>query len=427
MGQLNATGNSESYRAGDASTYISNGQNTFDPPYVIILSGHAGAGKDTLRRSSGAHFSEKEFPHRMVPNYKSRDPRSTEVAGVDFLPITSQSHYERLVKLGKIVAPYKHLNRLYGISGEFQEALRQGESPIMITDPDGLYNLSQYARTVNLQNLIVSILLHTGIREADRRLIARAQSPLSAEEIEEINARRRGLPREFELYRGKEDMFRYVFKNDGGQGEQESIDRLVNRASELIRLEPKLGANSPADFREAYVNHVVEKLFNTSLADLTGSTSQGILLSIPQSSVDALADDYKLNPRSFDDIRRQPIIAAVDGHGILSLYFHALQSNEEKAHLISLIERSVGLTSQYRNMEIEFRKESKPTLKETVDRNGDYLDFAVSFSAYDPMRAPQLNSRIHTIAFEGAMTHGEPKIGPVSRDTAKRIIEGNGS
>ena len=124
---------------------------------------------------------------------------------------------------------------------------------------------------------------------------------------------------------------------------------------------------------------------------------------------------------------RQPIVAAVNGYGILSLYIMGNQGSEtEKGYLVDLIERAVKLTPQYRNRGVNFKKITGETLKESVDGNGDFLDFAVSFSAYDPMKVPKRESGVHTIAFEGILSLGNPKIESVSLERARKIIEGNG-
>ncbi len=403
-------------------------QPSFEPPYLIPILGHAGAGKDTFKKWLGARFSEAGFRHRLVINFKERDSRSTETEGFDYERILSEAHGQKLVRDGRIIVPYKHDGRRYGLSDKIVEAVNRNESAVMITEPDGLYSLSQYAQ-YNLQNMIISILLHTDINEADRRLVARARSPLKGQEIRDINIHREGLPREFELYRSIEDMCRYVLRNDtiNGQDEHTSVRYLVQRAAELVNLEKELRAPTTTDFRESYANLVVKRLFGTSLEDLVASATQGLELIIPQDAIDSFAADNKLDPKTFESITRQPIVAVVDGYGILSLYVKVNQGGEqEKKYWVDLIRRAVQLTPQYTNPEILLTKKSEQTLKESTDANGDYLDFAISFSAYDPMKAPPRESRIHTIAFEGVLSSGTPRIEPVSIDKAKKIIEGNG-
>ena len=410
---------------------VNNHQPSFEPPYMIPILGHAGAGKDTFKKWLGTSFVESRFRHRSVINYKEREPRSIETPGVDYYPIVSERQRQGLVRKGHIIVPYKHDGRLYGLSSTSVATLERGESSLMITEPDGLYNLNQYVSSEHIKNMIIPILLHTNIDEADRRLVARAVSPLKVQEVRGINAHREGLPREFDLYRSIEDMCRYVFRNDtiSGQDEYLSVRHLVQRAAELIELERELRAPTTTDFREAIANLVVQRLFKTSLEDLVGSATQCLELKIPQDAIDSFAADNRLDPKTFENITRQPIVAVVDGYGILSLYVKANQGSEqEKKYWVDLIQRSVQLAPQYKNLDIVLKKTSEQTLKESTDANGDYLDFAISFSAYDPMKAPPRESRIHTIAFEGVLSSsGSPRIEPVSVEKARKIIEGNGS
>jgi len=95
-------------RATDATTPPVAGQGyhtNFEPPYLVTILGHAGAGKDTFKKALGTRFTEQGVPHRLVINYKERDPRSTEVTGVDYYQIASETHSQRLVRDGRIIVP----------------------------------------------------------------------------------------------------------------------------------------------------------------------------------------------------------------------------------------------------------------------------------------------------------------------------------
>jgi hypothetical protein len=245
------------------------------------------------------------------------------------------------------------------------------------------------------------------------------------------------VAREFELYRTHEELFRHVFRNDNVDPSSlaQRMQHLAARAMQVIDLEDKLNAATATDFREAYVAHAVKTLFGTSIDDLLGSIGQGVVLEMPQDNLAPYAAERKLDPATVGNETRKRVLHATNHYGILTLYLEQTLDERQKRQLIDTIERTIGLNHQQMQPQLNFGKHSKYTLTELKDGNGDLFDFIISFSPYDPMTVPRMDSRVHTLAFasltqshagEGTTKLSIP-IEPVSIEDAKKFVEGNGS
>ena len=102
-------------------------------------------------------------------------------------------------------------------------------------------------------------------------------------------------------------------------------------------------------------------------------------------------------------------------------------SMKNKKYLIDLIAEISGLEHQYRQRDFSpsnFSNTSRLGLKNMV---GNVSEPLISFSSYDPMITPPLESRIHTLIFEGLFYSKRPSIvSAVDYKDAHRFIEGNG-
>ena len=419
---------------------------TTETPYIITVSGHFSAGKDSFVTALMAQSSSRNLLVRKVVNYKSREPRGSEVAGADYIRIYNPQQYQKLIRDGKIVVPYLHDDKKYGLSSEFLEALKKGESPLMITDADGLTNLAQYLRTNTIPNGLLSFMLHTNRAEAERRMLQRSGEAMSRGDEVDIRSHQKMTAREFEIYRTHEELFRHIFRNDNVDTNNvpSRMQHLAGRAAQIIDLEGRLNSPTALDFREAYVDYAINKLFATPRSDLIGSINQGVVLEIPQDLLQAYAAERKLDPEIVRTETRKRVLHTTTHYGILTLYLEQTMDERQKRQLADLIGRAVGLNYQYLQPELNFGKNSKYTLTELKDGNGDLFDFIVSFSPYDPMVVPALDSRVHTIAFTSltqpphkdgirrildAVGSSKPliPIEPVSMDDARKFIEGNGN
>lgn len=415
----------------DQPNYTKRAEPAIKDPYIVTVSGHFCAGKNMFYQELRAQLNTQGIPIVGLINWKSRVPRATEVVGVDYKLIESPEHYQRLIESGEIVVPYTHDNRLYGLSKECMDAFKSGRTPLMITDEDGLVKLIEYLSTSGIPpNSLLSFMLHTPEQDAIARLFERVGRRPTQDELKGMQAHLRGYLDEFNRYRAHEELFRHVLKNNTVEDitKEERLHHLGTRARQIIELEGILNAPTAEEYRLRYVDWVVKKFFGTSTSDLIGSISQGIQLPISDEVVKRYASGYGLAISAVREAAKKKIIGTSNYYGILSVYLEPSTTDEQKRILVNLIEETIGLTSQHRKAQAEFTRQSPLTLKQVSESDrGNYTDFLISFSPYDPMRTPRLEARLHTLAFESVLLTKPPHIEPVPRITAKKFIEGNGN
>ncbi len=394
--------------------------------YLITTSGHFSAGKTEFEKNLRMQMAASGSPVVGVINYKSRGPRATELQGIDYMPIESEKDFRRLIQEGKIVVPYTHDNHRYGLSSEFAEALEKKNIPIMITDALGLVNLIGYLKNSGIPNKLISFMLHTSKSDARERLFVRAGAYLGREEIEGIRTHMETLEDEFEVYKNHEGLFRHVFRNNtvDGVSKEERIQHLTSRGMDILNLERRLNKETAEEFREAYVEHVVNRLFSVSTASLLNSTGQGVYIDVPKEVLQRYSHEQRIDLSAVEKAVRKEVLHAAKAYGILTLYLSPTMQEQDKKILTEVIQKAVKLTPQYTQLEIMATKTSDYSLKQMEDDS--FTDFISSFSPYDPMKTPSIDSRLHTITFENLLLGTSPIVEAVPFEQAKKIIEGNG-
>ncbi len=185
---------------------------------LVILSGVAGAGKDTIK---------KELLKRMdkittLPSYTDRPPRATDVAGGTYNFVTS-SEFERMIQDGELYEYSVHHNHYYGTSKKLlNEKIKSGKIIVKDIDVNGTEDL------VNLLKndiKIVTIFLRVPKHELKQRLENRADKP-SPKEIE-LRLNR------FDYEESKIGFYDYVLKNN-------DLEKTVQIIISIIENEYKL-------------------------------------------------------------------------------------------------------------------------------------------------------------------------------------------
>lgn len=185
---------------------------------LVILSGVAGAGKDTIK---------KELLKRMenvttLPSYTDRTPRSTDVVGETYNFVTSEE-FENMIRNHELYEYSVHHNHYYGTSKKILgDKIKSGKIIVKDIDVNGTENL------VNLLKndvRIVTIFLRVPKDELRRRLENREDNP----SIKEIELR---LNR-FDYEESKISYYDYVLKND-------NLEKTVQIIMTIIENECKL-------------------------------------------------------------------------------------------------------------------------------------------------------------------------------------------
>ena len=183
---------------------------------LVILSGVAGAGKDTVKQ---------EIMKRMenvitLPSYTSREIRNTDVEGKTYHFVTKEQ-FEEMIKNDEFYEYDVHHNNYYGTSRKLlNEKIKSGKIIIKDIDVNGTEHLQDLLKT---NTKIVTIFLRVPKDELERRLKERTDSPA------EIRLR---LSR-FEYEESKINLYDYVLKND-------DLEKTVKIVMTIIENEKKI-------------------------------------------------------------------------------------------------------------------------------------------------------------------------------------------
>ena len=183
---------------------------------LVILSGVAGAGKDTVKQ---------EIMKRMenvitLPSYTSREIRNTDVECKTYHFVTKEQ-FEEMIKNDEFYEYDVHHNNYYGTSRKLlNEKIKSGKIIIKDIDVNGTEHLQDLLKT---NTKVVTIFLRVPKDELERRLKERTDSPA------EIRLR---LSR-FEYEESKINLYDYVLKND-------DLEKTVKIVMTIIENEKKI-------------------------------------------------------------------------------------------------------------------------------------------------------------------------------------------
>ena len=185
---------------------------------LVILSGVAGAGKDTIKKELLKRIDKVTT----LPSYTDRPPRATDVAGQTYNFVTAEE-FEEMIKNGDLYEYSVHHNHYYGTSKKLlSEKIKSGKIVVKDIDVNGTENL------VNLLKndvRIVTIFLRVPKNELRKRLENREDNP----SIKEIELR---LNR-FDYEESKISYYDYVLKND-------NLEKTVQIIMTIIENEYKI-------------------------------------------------------------------------------------------------------------------------------------------------------------------------------------------
>ncbi len=197
-------------------------QHSFEPhPLLIVISGLAGAGKDSVVR----RLKERGCPFHFVVTATDRPPRAGEVNGVDYFFVTTEE-FQRMEREGELLEHAIVYGQRKGIPmQQVREALASGKDVIMRLDVQG-------AATVRrLVPEAVLIFLAAPEEELERRLRARGTD--SPEQIQRRIAAAREEIKQLPA-------FDYVVVNRDGELDQATDTVLAIIKAEHCRTRPRV-------------------------------------------------------------------------------------------------------------------------------------------------------------------------------------------
>ncbi len=186
---------------------------------LVILSGVAGAGKDTIKREI-----MKRMPNvTSIPSYTTRAPREGDVVGETYVFITKEE-FEEKIRNEEIYEYDIHHNHYYGTSKEFLNEKAKTGIVIKDIDVNGTESLKNTLKDIK----IVTIFLRVPKEELRSRLENRVDKPSEGEIILRLNR--------FDYEESKIGLYDYVLKNN-------DLEKAVNIIQKIIEEESKSDIN----------------------------------------------------------------------------------------------------------------------------------------------------------------------------------------
>ena len=192
---------------------------------LVILSGVAGAGKDTIKKELIKRFDNVES----LPSYTSRPKREGDVEGQTYNFVTREE-FEQKIENGEFYEYDVHHNHYYGTSKKLLNAkIESGKIIVKDIDVNGTEHLKDLLAA---DTKVVTIFLRVPKEELEERLKERIDKPSPAE----IRLR---LSR-FEYEESKINLYDYVLKND-------NLEKTVQIVMAILENELKLENDSRND------------------------------------------------------------------------------------------------------------------------------------------------------------------------------------
>ena len=185
---------------------------------IIILSGVAGAGKDTIKKEIIKRMNFVES----LPSYTSRPPREGDILGQTYI-FVSKKEFEEMIERQEFYEYDIHHNNYYGVPRKLlNEKIEQGKVIIKDVDVNGTQNL---VKLLGQDTKIVTIFLRVPKDELERRLKERIEKPSPEEITLRLNR--------FDYEESKIGIYDYVLKNN-------DLEKTVQIIMTIIENELKL-------------------------------------------------------------------------------------------------------------------------------------------------------------------------------------------
>ena len=147
---------------------------------LVILSGVAGAGKDTIKKELIKRMENIET----LPSYTSREMRNGDIAGETY-NFVSREEFEKMIENKEFYEYDIHHNQYYGTSRKLlNEKVKNGKIIVKDIDVNGTEHLKELLKN---DTKIVTIFLRVPKEELRHRLENRIDKPSQEEIILRLN------------------------------------------------------------------------------------------------------------------------------------------------------------------------------------------------------------------------------------------------
>lgn len=166
---------------------------------LVILSGVAGAGKDTIKKELIKRMENVES----LPSFTSRPMREGDIEGQTY-HFVSREEFEKMVENGDFYEYDVHHIQYYGTSRKLlNEKIKSGKIIVKDIDVNGTEHLQELLKN---DTRVVTIFLRVPKEELRKRLENRIDKPNPAEIILRLNR--------FDYEESRINLYDYVLKND---------------------------------------------------------------------------------------------------------------------------------------------------------------------------------------------------------------------
>ncbi len=180
---------------------------------LVILSGVAGAGKDTIKKELIKRMEKVES----LPSFTSRPMREGDIAGQTY-HFVSREEFEEMIRNEEFYEYDIHHNQYYGTSRKLlNEKIKSGKVIVKDIDVNGTEHLKEL---LGQDTRIVTVFLRVEKEELRKRLEERIDQPSPQEIMLRLNR--------FDYEESKIGLYDYVLKNDDLEKTVQIIQTIIN-------------------------------------------------------------------------------------------------------------------------------------------------------------------------------------------------------
>lgn len=185
---------------------------------LVILSGVAGAGKDTIKKELIKRMENVES----LPSFTSRPMREGDIEGQTY-NFVSREEFEDMIKKEEFYEYDIHHNQYYGTSRKLlNEKIESGKIIVKDIDVNGTEHLKEL---LGKDTRVVTIFLRVPKEELKKRLEARIDQPSPAEVVLRLNR--------FDYEESKINLYDYVLKNDELEKTVQIIETIIENEQRM--------------------------------------------------------------------------------------------------------------------------------------------------------------------------------------------------
>ncbi|MCI8759558.1 MAG: AAA family ATPase [Clostridia bacterium] len=185
---------------------------------LVILSGVAGAGKDTIKKELIKRMENVES----LPSFTSRPIREGDIEGQTY-NFVSKEEFEKMIENQEFYEYDIHHNQYYGTSRKLlNEKMKSGKIIVKDIDVNGTEHLKELLKE---DTRVVTVFLRVPKEELKRRLEERVDKPSPAEVILRLNR--------FDYEESRINLYDYVLKNDDLEKTVQIIEAIIENEQKM--------------------------------------------------------------------------------------------------------------------------------------------------------------------------------------------------